>query len=374
MTNTTFSFANVLNALSARKITAIAAATAASMMLAACGGASDSALDATAKAATSAASEASDAALPDSTAKAAASSSIFYGMNTHISNGGAYDQITPATMLAQLKDLGVKIVRNDVYSQTSANMVAKSAAVFAAGGVTMYPVVMAGSGYASEQDAYNAGYNIAKITAQSYNYKYFEVGNELEAKALAGNVDGIYAQDYDNAKFQKLRGSIRGLIAGIKAVNPSAKIILGGTWLHTGFFDMLKNGTQPDGSGGHPTVNWDITSWHWYSNAGDITHACGGTGCHDTLGILQGWGKPIWINEFGVRPDFGSTNQIAAYITGNTMMAQYYSIASKYNIQSIQQFELYDDSEGAYGLMQADGKALKAAFYAMKAFITNHPK
>lgn len=137
---------------------------------------------------------------------------------------------------------------------------------------------------------------------------------------------------------------------------------------------MLKNGTQPDGSGGHPTVNCDITSWHWYSNESDMTNACGGTGCHDALGILKNWGKPIWINEFGVRPDLGSTNQIAAYITSSKMMAQYYSVASKYNIQSIQQFELYDDSEGEYGLMQADGKSLKAAFYAMKAFIKNNPK
>jgi hypothetical protein len=374
MTNTTFSLANVFKSLSTRKVSAMTAAAAASVMLAACGGGAESALDATAKSAsTNAASDAS-ANLPNSTAKAATTSSIFYGVNTHVSNGGGYDQVTPATMLAQLKDLGVTIVRNDVYSQTSANMVAKTATTLAAGGVTVYPVIMAGSGYASEQDAYNAGYSIAKITAQSYNYKYFEVGNELEAKALAGNVDGIYAQDYDNTKFQKLRGSIRGLIAGVKAVNPSAKIILGGTWLHTGFFDMLRAGTQPDGTSGHPVVSWDITSWHWYSNEGDITKACGGTGCHDLLGILQGWGKPIWLNEYGVRPDFGTNDQIAAYLTGSKMMAQYYSVASKYNIQSIQAFELYDDSEGAYGLMQSDGKSLKGAFYAVKAYIKNHPK
>ncbi|KMZ13673.1 hypothetical protein BHUM_02411c [Candidatus Burkholderia humilis] len=198
-------------------------------MLAAYGGASDGVLDATAKSATNAASDASDAALPDSTAIPATSSSIFYGMNTHISNGGVHDQVTPSTMLAQLKDLGVKIVRNDVYSQTSSNMVAKSAAVFAAGRVTMYPVVMAGGGYASEQDAYNAGYNIAKIKAQSYNRSRTTTSiskwaTSLKQRHWPVNVDGVYAQDYDNAKFQKLRG----MIAGVKAVNPSAKIILGG--------------------------------------------------------------------------------------------------------------------------------------------------
>ncbi len=147
------------------------------------------------------------------------------------------------------------------------------------------------------------------------------------------------------------RGAIRGMIAGIKSVDSSAKIVLGGTWLHYAFYQMLGDGSQPDGSWGHPTVSRNITAWHWYSNEGDITNACGGTGCHDVLGVLHQMGKPIWINEFGVRPNYGSLQSIASFLTGNIMMAQYASIASKYNIQSIQAFELYDDSEGDYGMI-----------------------
>jgi hypothetical protein len=136
---------------------------------------------------------------------------------------------------------------------------------------------------------------------------------------------------------------------------------------------MLMDGSQPDGTHGHPTVNWDITAWHWYSNQGDMTHACGGSGCYDMLSVLHSFGKPIWINEFGVRPDFGSDQQIATYMAGNTMMAQFQSVASKYNIQSIQAFELYDDSEGAFGLLRGDGKSQKPAYSAYKNFVSSHP-
>ncbi|WP_051180530.1 hypothetical protein [Caballeronia insecticola] len=349
--------------MSANKASAIATTLIASAMLAACGGGGDSAVDAAT----------GKAALPQSTAKAANNGSIFYGMNGHNSNGGAYDTTSAQKQLSQLQDLGANIYRNDVYSQASANQVANVARTMADGGVTVYPVMLLSLNYNNEDDAYNAGFAMGKQTASSYRYPYYEVGNELEANTLNGNVDGTLWNQYDNRSYTIARGVIRGMIAGVKSVDGSAKIVLGGTWLHYAFYQMLADGSQPDGSWGHPTVSWDITAWHWYSNEGDITHACGGTGCHDVLQVLHDMGKPIWINEFGVRPDYGSYNQIASYITGNAMMAQYVSVASKYNIQSIQAFELYDDSEGAYGLFESDGTTKKPAYSAYKDFVQSHP-
>ena len=346
------------------KISATAAVIAASLLVAACGGADNAVETATAKAAD----------VPESTAKAATTSSVFYGANGHITNGGAYDSTPYGTQLSQLQNLGVKIFRNDVYSQASAKVLATVAKQFAAGGVQVYPVMLLGLNYNSEQAAYNAGYTMGQQTAQTYKYAYYEVGNELEANALAGNYDGNAWYQYNNQPFTIARGVMRGMIAGVKSVDSSAKIIVNGTWKHTAFFQMLADGSQPDGSHGHPTVNWDITAWHWYSDQGDMTKACGGTGCHDILGVLSSLGKPVWINEFGVRPTYGTNSAIASYLTGNLMMQQFYNVASKYNIQSIQAFELYDDSEGAYGLMQSDGKTQKPAFTAVKDFIASHPK
>ncbi len=56
------------------------------------------------------------------------------------------------------------------------------------------------------------------------------------------------------------------------------------------------------------------------------------------------------------------------------MRTRYYNYASKYNIQSIQAFELYDSQEGNYGMVQSDGKTKKPVYTALKSFIANHPK
>ncbi|WP_244206684.1 glycoside hydrolase family protein [Caballeronia pedi] len=306
------------------------------------------------------------------------SAPLFYGVNGHNNEGGAYDISSTALQLSQLQDLGAKLYRNEVYSQGTANKLAGIAQTMAAGGVTVYPVMLMSIDiFNNETEGYNAGFALGQQTATSRHYPYYEVTNEMEAQLLIGNVDGVYPQQYDIAKFRKLRGVIRGMIAGIRSVDASGKIIMGGgTWLHYGFHQMLAAGMEPDGSIGHPVVDWDITAWHWYSEQGDITNACGGTGCHNVLAALKALGKPIWINEFGVRPNYGTDQQIAAYLVGNTMMAQFVALASTYDIESIQSYELYDDpvgGEGAFGLLKNDGFTQKPAYTAYKNFVATHP-
>ncbi|WP_244817382.1 glycosyl hydrolase [Caballeronia sp. Lep1P3] len=393
--------------LTARKSAIGAAVLAASALLAACGGGGGGGADAASGAMKSAAApasasaattaqptqptqDASDASPPANTTTASSdgaskpvgtglpASSLFYGVNGHNNEGGAYDISSTALQLAQLQDLGMKLYRNEVYSQASATKLARIAATMALGGVTVYPVLLVdASSFANETDAYNAAYALGQQTATSYPYPYYEVSNELASGALTGNVDGVYPQQFVNAKFQLARGAIRGLIDGIKSVDTNGKIVMGGdTRLHYGFDQMLFDGTQPDGTSGHPRLTWDITAWHWYSEQGDITHACGGTGCHDVLGALQAFGKPIWLTEFGVRPWLGNDQQIAAYMVGDSMMAQFVSVASRYNLQSIQAYELYDDpigGEGNYGLLMNDGVTQKPAYGAVKSFIAAHP-
>ncbi|SAK67992.1 hypothetical protein AWB82_03919 [Caballeronia glebae] len=308
------------------------------------------------------------------------SARLFYGVNGHNNEGGAYDISSPALQLSQLQDLGAKLYRNEVYSQGTANKLAGVADIMATGGVTVYPVIlMAIDTFINETDGYNAGFALGQQTASSRRYPYYEVTNEMESALLLGNVDGVYPSQYDLTKFRILRGVIRGMIAGIKSVDTAGKIIMGGgTWLHYGFAQMLAAGMEPDGSLGHPAVDWDITAWHWYSDQNDITHACGGTGCHNVLAALKALGKPIWINEFGVRPNYGTDQQIAAYLAGNQMMAQFVALASTYDIESIQSYELYDDPSnlqggGAYGLLKNDGHTQKPAYAAFKNFVAANP-
>ncbi|MFM0522556.1 MULTISPECIES: glycoside hydrolase family protein [Caballeronia] len=307
----------------------------------------------------------------------APSGSVFYGMNGHVNAAGPYTTSTPEQQLAQLKDLGVTLYRSDVSTVAGAQKLASVAQMMAESGVTVYPVLLQQLNFPDENSAYQASYTLAQQIVNVQHYAYYEVTNELAPECLVGWVDGVNSTDYKNDCFQIARGVIRGLIAGIKSVDPAGKIVIGGnTWMHLGLDVMLANGTQPDGTSGHPVVTWDITAWHWYSEQGDITHACG-TLCYNVIGTLQSLGKPIWINEVGMRPNFPGTADQAATFMANNMMGALLAIAPQYNIQSLQVYELYDDpptGQGPYGIMLNDGVTKKPTYTAVKNFIATNPR
>ncbi|PRX31997.1 putative glycosyl hydrolase [Paraburkholderia sp. BL18I3N2] len=363
--------------LSSHMTRLLGAAIASSVLLAACGGGGDSSQDAAAVANRARRNPSTPATTPATTPTTPATTGkIFYGVNGHFQQGGAYATSSTQTQLAQLQDLGMTIYRSDVSSKAAATALAQIATTMAAGGVTVYPVLLISpQEYASETASYNAGYALGQQVASAMHASYYEVGNELEADTLAGNYDGTFATDYVNSKFMIARGAIRGMIDGIKSVDTQGKIVMGaGTWLHWGFDQMLAQGTQPDGTAGHPVVSWDVTAWHWYNDYDDIQNICGGSGCYNVLSKLQAFGKPIWLTEYGVRPWTATDSQAASYLTGGTMMAEYASVASKYNLQSIQMYELYDDPAGTYGLLQSDGKTKKSQYSSVKSFIASHPQ
>ncbi len=57
-----------------------------------------------------------------------------------------------------------------MYNQASANMLGNIAKTMADGGVTVYSVMLMSLNYNSEQDAYDAGYQLGQQTANSYKY------------------------------------------------------------------------------------------------------------------------------------------------------------------------------------------------------------
>ncbi|BAO89707.1 putative uncharacterized protein [Caballeronia cordobensis] len=401
MTENIFSFLFICIAwfrhlLSARRVL-IQPALAAAITLAACGGGSS---DGGSQAASSNPSGAGSTTKPDSGASAplaasspepasgstgtsgaaviAPSGSIFYGMNGHVNLAGPYTSTSLDQQLAQLKDLNVTLYRNDIRDLDGAKKLAAVAQSFAQSGVTVYPVILQTLNFPDENAAYQASLTFAQQVVGVQRYAWYEITNELAGTCLNGWVDGVRSTDYRNDCFQIARGVIRGLIAGVKSVDPDGKIIIGGnTWMHYGFDVMLASGTQPDGTSGHPVVTWDITAWHWYSEQGDIRNACGGTGCYNVIGTLQSFGKPVWINEVGMRPSFPGTADAAAAFMSNNMMGALLAIAPQYNIQSLQVYQLYDDpptGEGPYGIMLNDGLTKKPVYTAVKNFITANPR
>ena len=95
------------------------------------------------------------------------------------------------------------------------------------------------------------------------------------------------------------------------------------------------------------------------------------------IGALQAFGKPIWINEVGIRPDFPGTPDQAATFLYNDLLKALLSIAPKHDIESLQVFELYDDpptGQGPYGIILNDGVTLRPDYAAVKNFIAAKSK
>lgn len=242
---------------------------------------------------------------------------VFYGIVGHVQQGGVYAARSFNAQISQLRDLGVTIYAQDVGDKAAAENVARLARVAAAQCVGILPLIITPDVQANlnESMAYAQGRKLGfdAATALKGLVSHYQVGNEFDNDVILNGASGDYPSHYDNAKYRKARGAIRGMIDGIKEVQPSARILLGSlSWLHYGFSDMLSDGTEPDGARDTTkVVEWDITAWHWYSEMSpsraswlpqvDILK-------HVLTHLSTQYQKPIWITEFGVRPDYSDGN------------------------------------------------------------------
>lgn len=143
--------------------------------------------------------------------------------------------------------------------------------------------------------AYQDGYDLATriTTANKGKIDYYQLGNEISSESLkGGQYPGDKTDQYDLAKYAKIRDWLKGAEAGIKAADPKAKTVVVGQWTQTAFFDML----QKDG------VNFDIIGWDWFSDMNlmkDVKLS------DKTLLTekLQSYNKPVMLVEVGQRPD-----------------------------------------------------------------------
>jgi hypothetical protein len=218
---------------------------------------------------------------------------------------------------------------------------------------------------------------------------WIEVGNELDWNFGARKDHSLAGQStsqYNNAAFVSCRGLIRGMIAGIKSVDTtnSIPIMMNGiTSYDIAFLQMLRNGTQPDGTGGYPVVDWDITSWHWYINNGG-TGDDPELGAYNMLGALNALGKPIVITECGANWNAYGKSEAAVgdAIIGSTLFGKFtQAIRTKFNVIGVIYYQLMDcagdglpttDDEMNYGAIDFSFNN-KSRYAKMKSYCTANP-
>lgn len=304
-----------------------------------------------------------------------------YGVNVHRDT-----QLSPEAVAAAMAGLGASVLR--VNTGGSSDTIAQAASIVQAvhsAGRTSIPVIDAGIrandttlAYSSESGAYAGAHSIGAAVATAlspYGVTMYECGNELTRDPFiilsSHTADaGTKAVDFNNANWPIMRGFMRGLIDGVKSVQPSALCGINFCKSDVGASDALWDGMQPDGTGGYPTVRWDITTWHNYEGDGDIFHiGTDGAGPSFNLPIYvkARYGKPFMMTEWNSDPNQALSHR-ATYITGQ--LEEFRTARTTVGFESAMFYEL--DGGTQWGLADADGTPLQPPYGAYQSYVFAH--
>jgi hypothetical protein len=303
----------------------------------------------------------------------------FYGMNGHFDY-----TYTPAQIISMLKALGCTTYRVGCTDDpTQLNAVAALAQAFENAGMTLFVLVNIGlvdpSGnlYPSEAVAYSTARAASQTIASTlspFGVTIYECGNELtrqSATVLNFTYAGTKVTDFNNTNWPIMRGVMRGLIDGVKTVQPSAKCGINFCVADTGASDALWDGMQPDGSSGYPLVRWDITTWHNYEVYGDIFNI-GQDGASPGFDLptycKARYGVPFIISEWNANLEDSQAFR-GTYIT--SQLGEFYAARKTHNIQSVIYFEL-DSGNNTWGVVN-NGVLLNPPHSALTAFTSANP-
>jgi len=303
----------------------------------------------------------------------------FYGMNGHFDY-----TYTPAQIISMLKALGCTTYRVGCTDDPrQLNAVAALAQAFENAGMTLFVLVNVGlsdpSGnlYPNEEVAYSTARAASQTIASTlspFGVTMYECGNELtrqSATVMNFTYAGTKVTDFNNTNWPIMRGVMRGLIDGVKSIQPSAKCGINFCVADTGASDALWDGMQPDGSGGHPVVRWDITTWHNYEVYGDIFNI-GQDGASPGFDLptycKARYGVPFIISEWNANPEDSQAFR-GTYITSH--LGEFYQARKTHNIQSVIYFEL-DSGNNTWGVVN-NGVALNPPFSAFASFTAANP-
>lgn len=283
-----------------------------------------------------------------------AQAGLIWGANGHPLV--SYPGTTINEQLDLLKDLGVTSYRVDVGEPNPSTLTRLSALVTEGKkrGIQILPVLVFPKDLSgeTEQSLYKIGYDRARAYASRFknDIRVWELGNEQETYALIrpcehrdngelysctwGDAGGDTPLDYVAARYEALRGLLRGLTDGVHSVDPNLRAALGSAgWWHWGVLTRLH----------HDGIAWDITVWHWYASDPDKTQNT------RALQVIAQFGRPIWITE--LNEPYKPANWDEAQASGlRTTLSWFVTMAPRYGIEAIHIYELLDEPYWAPGL------------------------
>ncbi|AKV04789.1 hypothetical protein AKJ09_11452 [Labilithrix luteola] len=294
----------------------------------------------------------------------------FYGVNIHP------DYFRPnAQLVSLLQMLRVKHVRVDVYSEATANTIVGFAPALAAAGIQLVACITPGLHHGEDEQAnYQSAYDLTKtiVTKLAPHVSIYECGNELDRDAYTyTGTPGALTGTYSNAVWPSWRGLLRGMIDAIKELQPTAKV---GVDFCCSDFDAAQwmwDGSQPDGSTGHPKVRWDVSMLHWYRIYGDFDDApnpFGGPNVNLVKEYVERFGCPVMFTEWGQIPE----------ATGDELRNQIVDMMTKFvadrahGLVSIFYYQLSLD-EQRFGLIDGTWANLTPAGEVFVDFVEKNP-
>ena len=299
---------------------------------------------------------------------------LYWGADIHPVQGGIYASRSVAQQKADCQQIGLTTVCADAYTLGDCSTLAGLIPQWAP--ITLVPELIPVSGTLSGSTTtmYNNmksfGAAAASILAGSPLVVF---GNEDDIVAfLGGNVDGTLPSQFNATQTGLYLAAYSGFADGWHSVDTgrTTKLAINGTYIHTGWLEMLVNGTLPNGSAApHGAPDVDAYTWHDYETGGNPASTSGYSGVVDLFTAIAAiTSKPIYLSETGKGDPSVSSSTVSSYI--NSIFPE---VLAQTQWKGNWYYELYDFSDGAYGLRDASGN-IKPEGTALKNLIAANPR
>jgi len=196
------------------------------------------------------------------------------------------------------------------------------------------------------QLTYQVGYDWGKKVATRYKGRvgYYQLTNEVSGVVIKPSHPGTKDNDYDEAKYQKLKTYLQGLSTGIHDGDKNAKRVITANWISTAIIDRMYK----------DKVAFDIIGWNWFSDMGDDpTHKVLDDGSVlDLPTYFAKYKKPFWITEANEsHGDFDDPTGKKQAEYFNTLSA---NIIKSGKVDAFIAFKLFDSHSEAQGKRTPD--------------------